>query len=127
MISEHRASSQCVVVHTVWPFCMLTGTWWIGGRVHSSGFSLLAFSMCTSCNSARKTNVSVVKFIVFSIFACVCACARVYMRTCVCMGVYVQIAGFEAHSDYIRCVAIHPTQPYILTGSGKSLVQHASG
>ena len=27
---------------------------------------------------------------------------------------------FEAHSDYIRAIAIHPTQPYILTSSGKS-------
>lgn len=25
---------------------------------------------------------------------------------------------FEAHSDYIRCIAVHPTQPYILTSSG---------
>jgi len=25
---------------------------------------------------------------------------------------------FEAHSDYIRSVAIHPTQSYILTSSG---------
>lgn len=26
---------------------------------------------------------------------------------------------FEAHADYIRCIAVHPTQPYILTSSGK--------
>lgn len=26
---------------------------------------------------------------------------------------------FEAHSDYIRCIAVHPTQPYILTSSGR--------
>lgn len=25
---------------------------------------------------------------------------------------------FEAHSDYIRCIAVHPTQPFILTSSG---------
>lgn len=25
---------------------------------------------------------------------------------------------FEAHSDYIRSVVVHPTQPYILTSSG---------
>jgi coatomer subunit beta' len=25
---------------------------------------------------------------------------------------------FEAHSDYIRSLAIHPTQSYILTSSG---------
>lgn len=28
---------------------------------------------------------------------------------------------FEAHSDYIRCIAVHPTQPYILTSSGMLL------
>lgn len=27
---------------------------------------------------------------------------------------------FEAHSDYIRCIAVHPTQPFILTSSGES-------
>jgi coatomer subunit beta' len=27
--------------------------------------------------------------------------------------------AFEAHSDYVRCIAVHPTQPYILTSSGK--------
>lgn len=26
---------------------------------------------------------------------------------------------FEAHSDYIRCIAVHPAQPYILTSSGR--------
>jgi coatomer subunit beta' len=26
---------------------------------------------------------------------------------------------FEAHSDYIRCIAVHPTQSYILSSSGK--------
>ena len=29
---------------------------------------------------------------------------------------------FEAHSDYIRCIAVHPTQPYILTSSGAQSV-----
>uniref|UniRef100_A0A8C6PB09 Coatomer subunit beta' n=1 Tax=Nothobranchius furzeri TaxID=105023 RepID=A0A8C6PB09_NOTFU len=28
---------------------------------------------------------------------------------------------FEAHSDYIRCIAVHPTQPYILTSSDFSV------
>lgn len=27
---------------------------------------------------------------------------------------------FDAHSDYIRCIAIHPTQPFILTSSGEA-------
>ena len=26
---------------------------------------------------------------------------------------------FEAHTDYIRCIAVHPTQSYILSSSGK--------
>ena len=26
---------------------------------------------------------------------------------------------FEAHSDYIRSIAVHPTQSYLLTSSGK--------
>lgn len=26
--------------------------------------------------------------------------------------------SFEAHSDYVRCIAVHPTQPFILTSSG---------
>ncbi len=30
---------------------------------------------------------------------------------------------FEAHADYIRCIAVHPTQPYILTSSGKTQLQ----
>lgn len=28
---------------------------------------------------------------------------------------------FEAHSDYVRCIAVHPTQSFILTSSGKSV------
>lgn len=30
---------------------------------------------------------------------------------------------FEAHADYIRCVAVHPTQPYILTSSDDMLIK----
>ena len=30
--------------------------------------------------------------------------------------------SFEAHTDYIRSIAVHPTHPYILTSSGKSLL-----
>lgn len=32
---------------------------------------------------------------------------------------------FEAHHDYIRCIAVHPTQPYILTCSGKEVLHAA--
>ncbi len=32
---------------------------------------------------------------------------------------------FEAHSDYIRCVAVHPTQPYILSSSGRKRTTYA--
>ena len=28
---------------------------------------------------------------------------------------------FEAHSDYVRCIAVHPTQSFILTSSGKKI------
>jgi coatomer subunit beta' len=30
------------------------------------------------------------------------------------------VHAFEAHSDPIRSIAVHPTQPYLLTSSGKS-------
>ena len=30
-----------------------------------------------------------------------------------------RVHQFEAHSDYLRAIAVHPTQPYILTSSGK--------
>ena len=30
-----------------------------------------------------------------------------------------RLAAFEAHSDYVRCIAVHPAQPFILTSSGK--------
>ncbi|KAL0973385.1 hypothetical protein UPYG_G00202770 [Umbra pygmaea] len=30
---------------------------------------------------------------------------------------------FEAHADYIRCIAVHPTQPYILTSSDDMLIK----
>lgn len=29
---------------------------------------------------------------------------------------------FEAHSDYIRSIAVHPTQSYILTSSGMYMI-----
>lgn len=30
-----------------------------------------------------------------------------------------KVHAFEAHSDYLRSIAVHPTQPYILTSSGE--------
>lgn len=30
-----------------------------------------------------------------------------------------KVHSFEAHTDYVRCIAVHPTQPLILTCSGK--------
>lgn len=27
------------------------------------------------------------------------------------------MTAFEAHPDYIRCLAVHPTQPLVLSGS----------
>lgn len=31
-----------------------------------------------------------------------------------------RVHKFEAHSDYVRSIVIHPTQPYVLTSSGRS-------
>lgn len=31
--------------------------------------------------------------------------------------------AFEAHSDYVRCIAVHPTQPLILTSSDDMLIK----
>jgi coatomer subunit beta' len=28
-----------------------------------------------------------------------------------------KVAAFETHPDYIRCLAVHPTQPLVLSGS----------
>lgn len=33
-----------------------------------------------------------------------------------------RVHAFEAHSDYVRCIVVHPTQPYILTSSGECLI-----
>ena len=32
-----------------------------------------------------------------------------------------RVTAFEAHSDYVRCIAVHPAQPFILTSSGEYL------
>ncbi|KAA0188332.1 hypothetical protein HAZT_HAZT008055 [Hyalella azteca] len=29
-----------------------------------------------------------------------------------------RVHQFEAHSDYVRCIVVHPTQPFVLTSSG---------
>ncbi len=34
-----------------------------------------------------------------------------------------KLKTFEAHSDYIRCIAVHPTQPYLLSSSDDMLVK----
>lgn len=34
-----------------------------------------------------------------------------------------QVKGFEAHTDYIRSIAVHPTLPYILTSSDDMLIK----
>jgi WD40 repeat protein len=36
-----------------------------------------------------------------------------------------RVHQFEAHSDYIRSIAIHPTQSYLLTSSG--MIQYRQG
>ena len=30
-----------------------------------------------------------------------------------------RVRQFEAHNDYIRSIAVHPTQSYLLTSSGR--------
>ena len=37
-----------------------------------------------------------------------------------------RVNQFEAHSDYLRSIAVHPTQPYILTSSGEFNCQKCS-
>jgi coatomer subunit beta' len=34
-----------------------------------------------------------------------------------------KIKTFEAHTDYIRCIVIHPTQPYLLSSSDDMLIK----
>jgi coatomer subunit beta' len=34
-----------------------------------------------------------------------------------------KIKTFEAHSDYIRAVVVHPTQPYVLSSSDDMLIK----
>lgn len=41
-----------------------------------------------------------------------------------------KITSFEAHPDYIRAIAVHPTSPFVLTASDDmliKLVSHRSG
>ena len=37
-----------------------------------------------------------------------------------------RIHQFEAHSDYIRCIAVHPSSPFILTSSDDMLIKVSS-
>ena len=32
-----------------------------------------------------------------------------------------KIKTFEAHNDYIRCIHVHPSQPYIISSSDDSV------
>jgi coatomer subunit beta' len=34
-----------------------------------------------------------------------------------------KVASFEAHSDYIRSIAVHPSQPFVLTSSDDMLIK----
>lgn len=34
-----------------------------------------------------------------------------------------KVKMFEAHTDYIRCVAVHPTLPYVLSSSDDMLIK----
>jgi WD40 repeat protein len=33
-----------------------------------------------------------------------------------------KVTSFEAHPDYIRAIAVHPTQPFVLTASVRNSV-----
>ena len=45
-------------------------------------------------------------------------CIRVYNY-----NTMEKIKTFEAHTDYIRCIVVHPTQPYILSSSDDMLIK----
>jgi coatomer subunit beta' len=34
-----------------------------------------------------------------------------------------KVTAYEAHSDYIRSIAVHATQPYVLTSSDDMLIK----
>jgi len=34
-----------------------------------------------------------------------------------------KVAAFEAHADYIRSIAVHPTQPFVLTSSDDMVIK----
>ncbi|KAK8649514.1 hypothetical protein V6N13_130242 [Hibiscus sabdariffa] len=34
-----------------------------------------------------------------------------------------KVKVFEAHTDYIRCVVVHPTLPYVLSSSDDMLIK----
>ena len=34
-----------------------------------------------------------------------------------------KLKSFEAHTDYIRCLAVHPTQPFVLSSSDDMLIK----
>ncbi|KAG6382288.1 hypothetical protein SASPL_158048 [Salvia splendens] len=38
-----------------------------------------------------------------------------------------KVKVFEAHTDYIRCVAVHPTLPYVLSSSDDMLINSGTG
>lgn len=35
----------------------------------------------------------------------------------------INLIGQEAHSDYLRSIAVHPTQPFLLTSSDDMLIK----
>lgn len=34
-----------------------------------------------------------------------------------------KVNQIEAHTDYIRCIAVHPTHPFVLTGGDDMLIR----
>ena len=39
----------------------------------------------------------------------------------------LQVHGYEAHSDYLRCLQVHPTQPYLISSSGMYYINNLPG
>lgn len=34
-----------------------------------------------------------------------------------------KVKSFEAHSDFIRCIIVHPSEPYIITGADDTKIK----
>ena len=46
-----------------------------------------------------------------------------YYSRCTITNTMDKVKVFEAHTDYIRCVAVHPTLPYVLSSADDMLIK----